>query len=113
MFWVGIALAILVFFMGRGVEESRAWIEQRVKKQTHSLWGVLRREWKLAAYAVLLMTAFNFFSHGSQDAYPNLFLKIQHVFDTKTLSLMTPIANIGPICGGIRFGFLSDRFASP
>src|SRR6204780_1114991 len=55
------------------------------------------------------MTAFNFFSHGSQDAYPNLFLKIQHGFDTKTLSLMTAIANIGAIFGGIGFGFLSER----
>src|ERR1700682_5010483 len=55
------------------------------------------------------MTAFNFFSHGSQDAYPNLFLKVQHGFDTKTLSLMTAIANIGAICGGIGFGWLSER----
>jgi MFS transporter, SHS family, lactate transporter len=109
MFLLGIAPAILVFFIRMGIEESPAWTEQRVKKQTLSLWAVLSREWKLAVYAVLLMTAFNFFSHGSQDAYPNLFLKIQHGFDTKTLSLMTAIANIGAICGGIGFGFLSER----
>ena len=109
MFLLGIAPAILVFFIRMGVEESPAWIEQRDKKQPQSLWGTLLREWKLALYAVILMTAFNFFSHGSQDAYPNLFLKIQHGFDTKTLSLMTAIANIGAICGGIGFGFLSER----
>jgi MFS transporter, SHS family, lactate transporter len=109
MFLLGIAPAILVFFIRMGIEESPAWTEQRVKKQTLSLRAVLGREWKLAIYAILLMTAFNFFSHGSQDAYPNLFLKIQHGFDTKTLSLMTAIANIGAICGGIGFGFLSER----
>jgi SHS family lactate transporter-like MFS transporter len=109
MFLLGIVPAILVFFIRMGVEESPAFTEQRVKKQTLSLWAVLGREWKLAIYAILLMTAFNFFSHGSQDAYPNLFLKIQHGFDTKTLSLMTAIANIGAICGGIGFGFLSER----
>lgn len=109
MFLLGIAPAILVFFIRIGVEESPAWIEQRIKKQPHSLWGTLLREWKLALYAVILMTAFNFFSHGSQDAYPNLFLKIQHGFDTKTLSLMTAIANIGAIFGGIGFGLLSER----
>ncbi|MEO7209015.1 MAG: MFS transporter [Steroidobacteraceae bacterium] len=109
MFLLGIAPAILVFFIRMGVEESPAWIEQRVKKQPHSLWRTLRRKWKLAVYTVVLMTAFNFFSHGSQDAYPNLFLKIQHGFDTKTLSLMTAIANIGAIFGGIGFGFLSER----
>jgi MFS transporter, SHS family, lactate transporter len=109
MFLLGIVPAILVFFIRMGVEESPAFTEQRVKKQTLSLGAVLGREWKLAIYAILLMTAFNFFSHGSQDAYPNLFLKIQHGFDTKTLSLMTAIANIGAICGGIGFGFLSER----
>lgn len=109
MFLLGIAPAILVFFIRMGIEESPAWTEQRVKKQPLGLWAVLGRQWKLAVYAILLMTAFNFFSHGSQDAYPNLFLKIQHGFDTKTLSLMTAIANIGAIFGGIGFGFLSER----
>jgi MFS transporter, SHS family, lactate transporter len=109
MFLLGVIPAILVFFIRMGVDESPAFIEKRIQKQTHGLWEVLRRDWKLALYAILLMTAFNFFSHGSQDAYPNLFLKIQHGFDTKTLSLMTAIANIGAICGGIGFGFLSER----
>jgi MFS transporter, SHS family, lactate transporter len=109
MFLLGIAPAILVFFIRLGIDESPAWTEQRVKKQPLGLWAVLGRDWKLAVYAIVLMTAFNFFSHGSQDAYPNLFLKIQHGFDTKTLSLMTAIANIGAILGGIGFGFLSER----
>lgn len=109
MFLLGIAPAVLVFFIRMGIEESPAWTETRTKKQPLGLWAVLGREWKLAIYAILLMTAFNFFSHGSQDAYPNLFLKIQHGFDTKTLSLMTAIANIGAIFGGIGFGFLSER----
>ena len=33
------------------------------------LW-IFRKHWKMALYVVLLMTAFNFFSHGSQDLYP-------------------------------------------
>jgi len=55
------------------------------------------------------MTAFNFFSHGSQDAYPNLFLKVQHRFDTQLASLITAVANIGAICGGLFFGSLSEK----
>jgi MFS transporter, SHS family, lactate transporter len=109
MFVLGVIPAILVFFVRQGVEESPAWAEQRVKKAPLGLAAVLKREWRLALYAVLLMTCFNFFSHGSQDAYPNLFLKIQHGFDTKTLSLMTGIANIGAILGGLGFGWLSQR----
>ena len=38
---------------------------------------VLRRHWQLALYAIVLMTAFNFFSHGTQDIYPT-FLQEQH-----------------------------------
>jgi SHS family lactate transporter-like MFS transporter len=109
MFLLGIAPAILVFFIRMGIEESPAFLEKRLKKEQSNLVEVVGRNWKLAVYAILLMTAFNFFSHGSQDAYPNLFLKIQHGFDTKTLSLMTAIANIGAILGGIGFGFLSER----
>ncbi len=41
MFLLGIAPAILVFFIRIGVEESPAWIEQRIKKQPHSLWGYI------------------------------------------------------------------------
>jgi SHS family lactate transporter-like MFS transporter len=109
MFVLGVIPAILVFFIRMGVDESPAWTEQRVKKEQHSLREVLGRNWQLALYAIVLMTAFNFFSHGSQDAYPNLFLKIQHGFDTHTSSLMTAIANIGAIIGGIGFGWLSER----
>jgi MFS transporter, SHS family, lactate transporter len=54
------------------------------------------------------MTAFNFFSHGSQDAYPT-FLKVQHHFDTHLTALLTILLNIGAICGGLFFGFLSQK----
>jgi MFS transporter, SHS family, lactate transporter len=109
MFCLGAVPAILVFFVRMGVDESPAWVEQKVRKESYGLLEVIGRNWKLAIYAIVLMTAFNFFSHGSQDAYPNLFLKIQHGFDTHTLSLMTAIANIGAIFGGIGFGWLSER----
>jgi MFS transporter, SHS family, lactate transporter len=109
MFLLGVVPAILVFFIRMGVDESPAFIEKRIKKQEYSLAGVMAREWKLGLYAIVLMTAFNFFSHGSQDAYPNLFLKGQHGFDTHGASTMTAIMNIGAILGGIGFGFLSER----
>jgi SHS family lactate transporter-like MFS transporter len=54
------------------------------------------------------MTAFNFFSHGSQDVYPT-FLKVEHHFDTRLTSLITAIQNIGAICGGLFFGSLSEK----
>src|SRR5471030_2236640 len=108
MFVLGVIPAVLVFFIRRGVDESPAWQEQQHNPRNGMI-VVLRRDWKLAVYGILLMTAFNFFSHGSQDAYPNLFLKVQHHFDTHLSSLMTAVANVGAICGGIFFGTLSEK----
>ncbi len=107
MFMLGAAPAVLVYFIRRGVEESLAWKEQR-RAPRRSLLAVLKRDWKLALYCIVLMTAFNFFSHGSQDAYPT-FLMEQHHYDTHLKSLLTAIANIGAICGGLGFGWLSEK----
>ena len=108
LFFIGAVPSLLVLFIWRGVEESPAWLEQRLRKEESALLPALKREWKLAIYAMLLMACFNFFSHGSQDTYPNLFLKGQHHFDTKTVSTITMILNVGAICGGLAFGYLSQ-----
>jgi SHS family lactate transporter-like MFS transporter len=109
MFVLGALPAILVFFIRRGIDESPSWLEQRALPRLDEP-VVIRHERnvKLALYAVVLMTAFNFLSHGSQDAYPT-FLKVQHHFDTRLTSLLTAIANVGAICGGLLFGALSER----
>jgi SHS family lactate transporter-like MFS transporter len=106
MFVLGVFPAILAFFVRRGIEESPAWRGQQSASHA-GLFTVLKHEWKLALYVVVLMTAFNFFSHGSQDAYPK-FLKVQHHFDTRLTSLITAVGNLGAICGGLFFGTLSQ-----
>ena len=109
MFLLGVVPAILVFFVRMGVDESPAFLEKRIRKEQSNLFEVVGRNWKIALYAIILMTAFNFFSHGSQDAYANLFLKVQHHFDTQAAASMTAIMNVGAILGGISFGCLSER----
>ncbi|MGH6801408.1 MAG: MFS transporter, partial [Methylocella sp.] len=59
-------------------------------------------------YAVALMTAFNFLSHGTQDLYPT-FLQLQHNFSQHTVGLIAIFYNIGAILGGLLFGALSQR----
>jgi MFS transporter, SHS family, lactate transporter len=109
MFVLGALPAVLVFFIRRNIDESPSWLEQRgMPRDAEPVLAWLKRNFKLALYAVVLMTAFNFFSHGSQDAYPT-FLKVQHHFDTHLTSFLTAIANIGAICGGLLFGSLSQR----
>ena len=70
--------------------------------------GYVRRHWKLMLYAVVMMTAFNFFSHGTQDIYP-LFLQKQRGFDHATVSLIAVLYNIAAIVGGLTIGALSQR----
>jgi MFS transporter, SHS family, lactate transporter len=68
----------------------------------------VRKHGRLLLFAVVMMTAFNFFSHGTQDIYPT-FLQKQHGFGTATVSIIAILYNIAAIVGGIGFGMLSQR----
>ena len=107
MFAVGVIPALLVLYIRRNVEESPVWEQVRAKPQ-RGLMHSIRANWKLFLYVVVLMSAFNFFSHGTQDLYPT-FLQAQHHFSTGTVSVIAIVANIGAITGGIFFGSLSER----
>jgi len=107
MLMVGVVPALLVVFIRRNVEESPAW--QRMRRQPRKPIGALLRDhWMLFVYAVVLMTAFNFMSHGTQDLYPT-FLQAQRKLDTHTVSTIVIIANIGAIIGALSFGPLCQR----
>ena len=107
MFFVGVAPALLVFLIRMHVEESPAFAARKEKRRANPL-KEIGRHWKIALYLVVLMTAFNFFSHGTQDQYPT-FLQKQHHFDTHTTGILTAIMNLGAIVGGISFGIWSER----
>jgi SHS family lactate transporter-like MFS transporter len=106
MFMVGVLPALLVLYIRRNVPESPTW----KPTVTHSnTLAVLKSHWRLGIYAVILMTAFNFFSHGTQDLYPT-FLRVQHGFAPHEVSLIAIVYNIGAIIGGLSFGSLSEHF---
>jgi MFS transporter, SHS family, lactate transporter len=109
MFMVGVIPALLVFYIRRNVPESPSWSKESSRAKGSSTLEVLKSNWRLGVYAVILMTAFNFFSHGTQDLYPT-FLEVQHKLDPHAVSIIAVIYNIGAICGGILFGTLSERF---
>jgi SHS family lactate transporter-like MFS transporter len=108
MFFVGAAPALLVFFISREVEESPAFTKVHAGPRAPVL-HILRSHAKLAIYAVLMMTAFNFFSHGTQDIYPKLFLGKQLGFSHAVITNISLLYNVGAILGGICFGWLSQR----
>jgi SHS family lactate transporter-like MFS transporter len=108
MFMVGVAPALLVLLIRIHVKESPAFEAQLEKGPWWEPIRQLLSHWKIALYLVVLMTAFNFFSHGTQDLYPT-FLQKQHHFDTHTTGTLTAIMNVGAIVGGIAFGIWSER----
>src|SRR6202046_5895374 len=108
MFMVGVIPALLVLYIRRNVPESPSWSKERAVESGGTL-AVLKTHWRLGIYAVVLMTAFNFFSHGTQDLYPT-FLQKQHGFAPHEVSLIAIVYNIGAIIGGLSFGSLSERF---
>jgi SHS family lactate transporter-like MFS transporter len=115
MFIVGAVPAILVLFIRLGVHESPAWIEERAKprdaasRAASGIVAAVRERWPLFLYMVVLMAAFNAFSHGTQDLYPSGFLAKQRGLGLGTITRIAVIYNVGAITGGILFGAVSQR----
>ncbi|WP_027796542.1 MFS transporter [Paraburkholderia acidipaludis] len=107
MFFVGVLPALLVLYVRAHVPESPAF-KQLEKRVRPSLLATFKHNIGLSIYAIVLMTCFNFFSHGTQDLYPT-FLREQHHFDPHTVSYITDVLNIGAIVGGLFFGSISER----
>jgi len=113
LFVVAAVPALLALFIRMRVGESEAWQQTKEReRQTQVGWRdvflqpkVLRR----FVYLVLLMAAFNFMSHGTQDFFPT-FLEDDHGAATTTVTIIAIIYNIGAIIGGAYFGALSQRF---
>jgi SHS family lactate transporter-like MFS transporter len=109
MFMVGVIPALLVFYIRRNVPESPDWLARSHQERRIGIWPVLRQHSGLVVFAAIVMMAFNFFSHGSQDLYPSEFLGAQHHLSAGTISAISIVANVGAMLGGIGFGALSQR----
>ncbi|HEY1751501.1 MAG TPA: MFS transporter [Caulobacteraceae bacterium] len=108
---LGAIPALLILYIRRNVPESPAWLAAKADG-THatrpSFMAAMKGHWPLMAYAVVMMTCFNFFSHGTQDVYPT-FLQVQHHFGPAMVTTLTIVLNLGAVAGGLIFGALSER----
>jgi SHS family lactate transporter-like MFS transporter len=111
LFVAGALPALLVIYIRAHVPESPVWLRQ--KSTARNFWSnmlaVLGRHWLLFLYVILLMTAFNAMSHGTQDMYQT-FLGEQRHYGVTQKSTIGIIYAIGAICGGMVVGHLSQRF---
>jgi len=107
MFFIGGLPALLALFVRFRVKESEVWKKTR-KESWSELGRAIVSHWKLFFYLTFLMMTMNFVSHGTQDMYPT-FLQRHWGFSASRRAVITAISMVGAICGGLVFGFLSDR----
>ncbi|KAI7963341.1 hypothetical protein MJO29_003768 [Puccinia striiformis f. sp. tritici] len=122
IFWFGACLSLLIAILRALTPESPVFLESRKQAllkagdssgrssgriYLDSLKAAVRQYWGRFVFAVLLMTGFNFLSHGSQDLYPT-YAQITKGMTKEQASLLTIIGNCGAITGGVIGGWSSQ-----
>ena len=101
----GVLVALCIFLK---VEESPDWLRRKDVRQT-SMWETVSSNLPLMIYAVLMMTAINFYAHGTQDLYPSAFLRVQHGLSVASVSKIAIGYSVGAILGCILVAGLSQK----
>jgi SHS family lactate transporter-like MFS transporter len=111
LFIAGALPALLVIYIRAHVPESPVWQRARSKRK-HArvrLSVLLKQHGLLFVYAALLMTAFNYMSHGTQDLYPT-YLEEQRGFGVNAKSIISIVYATGASCGCMVLGFWSQKW---
>jgi len=111
LFVAGVLPALLVLYIRAHVPESPVWLRRRTGPTDfwrHVL-AALRQHWLLFVYVILLMTAFNAVSHGTQDMYQT-FLGEQRHYGVTQKAATGIVYAFGAICGGTVIGHLSQKW---
>jgi MFS transporter, SHS family, lactate transporter len=118
LFGLSIIPAMISLIIRYRVQESEVWeaAQDRMKLTNTRIRDVLRDAAIIRRfiYLVLLMTAFNWLSHGTQDVYPTFLGSTANQgagLARSTVKLIVVVYIIGAIIGGLFFGTLSQRFS--
>jgi len=123
LFWVAAGLTFFAACLRAVLPESEVFLRARAARRNKEVETVnaasktriflretkkmLRDHWVLCIYAVLLMTGFNFLSHGSQDLYPT-YVQSDKMLSSNLATKATIIGNCGAVVGGAFAGWLSQ-----
>jgi SHS family lactate transporter-like MFS transporter len=117
LFGLSIIPALVSLIIRYRVEESEVWeaAQDRMRLTSTRIRDVLRDPAivRRFIYLVLLMTAFNWMSHGTQDVYPTFLGATGNhgaALSSATVKWIVIVYNLGAIIGGLVFGTLSQRF---
>jgi SHS family lactate transporter-like MFS transporter len=104
--------ALVSLYVRTRVGESEAWAATKEQmRQTSTSPGQVFRNPKVVkrfVYLVLLMTAFNWMSHGTQDVFPT-YLKEGLGYSGRQAIGFAIVYNVGAIIGGVLLGAWSER----
>src|SRR6202045_4286589 len=110
LFVAGALPAFLVIYIRARVPESPVWERDRAREKPSLKISILfKQHGSLFIYAALLMAAFNYMSHGTQDLYAT-YLEKQRGFGVNAKSMISIVYATGAICGGAVMGFLSQQW---
>ncbi|BBY53080.1 MFS transporter [Mycobacterium koreense] len=117
LFALSIAPAAISLIIRYRVKESEAWEATHDRMElTHTrIRDVLANAAAIRrfGYLVVLMTAFTWMSHGTQDVYPTFLQATEHggaALSSTTAKWIVVIYSIGGMIGGVLFGALSGRY---
>jgi len=110
LFVAGALPAFLVIYIRARVPESPVWKRARLEIKPKLKMSIfIKQHGALFIYAALLMTAFNYMSHGTQDLYAT-YLQKQRGFNSDQTSKIAIVYAVGMICGGTIVGHLSQHW---
>lgn len=118
LFGLSIVPALISLIIRYRVEESEVWeaAQDRMRLTSTRIRDVLRSGAIIRRfiYLALLMTAFNWMSHGTQDVYPTFLGAHANQgagLSSTTVRWIVVAYNVGAIIGGLVFGTLSQRLS--
>ncbi|WP_413783277.1 MFS transporter [Mycobacterium intracellulare] len=118
LFGLSIVPALISLIIRYRVEESEVWeaAQDRMRLTSTRIRDVLRSGAIIRRfiYLALLMTAFNWMSHGTQDVYPTFLGAHANRgagLSSTTVRWIVVAYNVGAIIGGLVFGTLSQRLS--
>jgi len=118
LFGLSVIPALISLIIRYRVEESEVWeaAQDRMRLTSTRIRDVLRDGAivRRFIYLALLMTAFNWMSHGTQDVYPTFLTATANQgagLSSVTVKWIVVVYNVGAIIGGLVFGTLSQRFS--
>ncbi|PFH63103.1 hypothetical protein XA68_18240 [Ophiocordyceps unilateralis] len=115
VFWIGAGFSIAIGLIRILLPESQQFLQakqhDRDRKSAGDFWrsvkAMMRKEWKMSVYCVLLMTWFNYYSHASQDSYTT-FMLMQKQLDNGGASRASMLMKTGACVGGCILGHISQ-----